>query len=87
MSDAYGEMLEMAKEDHRAREKARHMMDFVREVASHKDGVTPKGLKRVATREEDKARQAARKLGLVEYMNARWTVTPKGKVWIEQPVT
>lgn len=65
--------------------RARRMMAFVRDVAGHKDGVTPKGLKRCADRDEDKARQAARKLGLVEYMNARWRVTPKGKVWIEQP--
>lgn len=65
--------------------KARRVLAFVRDVASHKDGVTSLKLKTCASREEDRARQAARKMGLVEWRKARWHVTPKGKDWIEIP--
>jgi cytosine/adenosine deaminase-related metal-dependent hydrolase len=65
--------------------RARRVLAFVRDVAAHKDGCTPHKLRTCATREEDKARQAARKLGLVKFENGRWKVMPKGLVWIEQP--
>lgn len=62
--------------------RARLAIAFVKEVARHPDGATRGKLTCVIDRDHDKARQIARRNGWVEYMNARWKITEKGRAYI-----
>lgn len=62
--------------------RARLAIAFVKEVAKHPDGATRGKLSCVIDRDHDKARQIAKRCGWVEYMNARWKITEKGREYI-----